>query len=466
MKTKFRILITVCTLAFVGVLNANATVNFGENNSGLIRANESLSVLNEKIASFESDINESIDYQKEAQMVTRWIVDMTEAKAVQRVMERGFVAPNETTSSFENEVENENNEATTDLAKEAQLMIKLIADKEEAKAVQRVMERGFVAPNETTSSFENEVGGENNNATIDLAEEAQLMIKSIADKEEAKAVQRVMERGFVAPNETTSSFENEVENENNETTTDLAKEAQLMTKLIADKEEAKAVQRVMERGFVVPNETTSLFENEVGNETNEATTDLAKEAQLMIKLIADNEEAKAVQRVMERGFVAPNETFSSFENEVGNENNEATTDLAKEAQLMIKLIADKEEAKAVQRVMERGFVALNETTSLFENEVGNENNEATTDLAKEAQSMIKLIADKAEAKAIQRVMERGFVAPNETTSLFENEVGNENNEATTNLAKEVQLMIKLIADKEEAKAIQRLIAEVKLDENK
>jgi len=283
MKTKFRILIAVCTLAFVGVLNVNATVNFGENNSGLIRANESLTVLNEKIASFESDLNGSVDYQKEAQMVTRWIVDMAEAKANQEVMGRGFVEPAETTNSFENEAGNETNDTTTDLAEEAQLMIKRIADNEEAKAVQRVMERGFVEPTETTSSFENEVGSENNYATTDLAEEARLMIKFIADNEEAKAVQRVMERGFVEPTETTSSFENEVASENIDATTDLAEEARLMIKSIADKEQAKAVQRVMERAFCEQKETANSFKNEAASEKKVAKTDLAEKAQLMIK---------------------------------------------------------------------------------------------------------------------------------------------------------------------------------------
>ncbi len=301
MKTNFRIISTVCSLAFVGVLSANATVNFEEKNSGLIYTNESLNVLNEKIASFESELNGSIDYQKEAQMVTRWIVDMAEAKATREVMERNLVAPSETTNSFENEAGNENFDATTDLAEEAQLMIKQIADNEEAKAVQRVMERGFVAPSETTGSFENEVGNETNDATTDLAEEAQLMIKQIADNEEAKAVQRVMERGFVEPTETTGSFENEVGSENNDATTDLAEEAQLMIKQIADNEEAKAVQRVMERGFVEPTETTGSLENEVGNENYDTTTDLAEEARLMIKLIADNEEAKAVQELIAEG---------------------------------------------------------------------------------------------------------------------------------------------------------------------
>jgi hypothetical protein len=253
MKTKIRIFITVCAFAIVGVLNASATVNFEEKNSGLILENESLSALNEKIATLESEINGNVDYQKEAQIVTRWIVDMAEAKATQKVMERGFVAPNEAFSSFENEAVNENNVETTDFRKEAQLITKLIADQEEAKAIQKVMERGFVSPSEAFNSFENEAVNENSVETTDFRKEAQLITKLIADQEEAKAIQKVMERGFVAPNEAFNSFENEAANENNVETTDFRKEAQLMTKLIADKEEAKAIQKLIAEGKLAEN---------------------------------------------------------------------------------------------------------------------------------------------------------------------------------------------------------------------
>ncbi len=193
MKTQIRTFITVSALVFAGVLNANAAGNFEEKNSGLISANESLTVLNEKIASFESELNGSIDYEKEAQLVTQWIADMAEAKATQRVMERGFVAPVETSSSSEYEVEN--NIGTTDFGKEALSITKSIVDMAEAKATQRVMERGFVTPNETINSFENEFVNENDDVNIDYGKEAQLLIKLIADKEEAKIVQKLIAEG-------------------------------------------------------------------------------------------------------------------------------------------------------------------------------------------------------------------------------------------------------------------------------
>ena len=304
MKTQIRTFITVSSLVFAGVLSANATVNFEEKNSGLIQANESLTVLNEKIPSFENELNGSIDYGKEAQLMIKSIADQEEAKTVQKVMERGFVAPSATINSSESEAGYENNAETTDFREEAQLMIKSIADQEEAKTVQKVMERGFVAPNGTINSSENEAVYENNAETTDFSKEAQLMIKSIADQEEAKVVLKVMERGFVAPSATISSSENEAGYENNVETTDFRKEAQLMIKSIADQEEAKVVQNVMERGFVAPSATISSSENEAGYENNVETTDFRKEAQLMIKLIADQEEAKVVQKVTAEDILA------------------------------------------------------------------------------------------------------------------------------------------------------------------
>jgi len=306
MKTQIRTLITVSALVFTGVLNANSAVNFEEKNSGLISANESVTVLNEKIASFESELNGSIDYGKEAQMVTQWIADMAEARATQKVFERGFVAPVETTNSFENEVVNENNNETTDFGKEALSIAKIIADMEEAKAIQRVMERGYVAPNEETNSLENEIGYENNNETTDFGKEALLITKLIADKEEAKVIQKVMDKGFADPVETTNSFENEVGNENSNETTDFGKEALLITKLIADKKEAKAIQKVMDRGFVTPVKATNSFENEVGYENKIETINYGKEALLITKLIADKAEADTLQKLIAEGKLAEN----------------------------------------------------------------------------------------------------------------------------------------------------------------
>ena len=253
MKTKIRTFITVCTLAFVGVLNANAAANFEEKNSGLNRTNESLTILNEKTTSFESELNRSVDYGKEAQLMIKQIADNEEVKAVQNVMDKGFIAPVETFNSSENEFVNENINETTDFLKEARLMTKLIADKEEAKAIQNVMEKGFVTPNETNNSFENKGTDENIDVTTDFLKEARTMTRLIADKEEAKAFQNIMKRGYIVPSETINSFENEIANETNDAIIDFGKEAKLLIKLIADKEEAKTVQKLIAEGKLEKN---------------------------------------------------------------------------------------------------------------------------------------------------------------------------------------------------------------------
>ena len=232
MKTTFKTVIAISALTF-GTLSSNAT----ENNSALVNSKE--------------NVAESIDYRKEAQTITHWIADLAEAKTTRMVMERNAVAPNEAGSYFGNSVENETLEETTDFRQEAQLMTKLVADKEEAKATQKVMERSFVTPSETISSFENEF--ENYNEIVDFRKEAQLMTKEIADVEESKVTREVMERTVVASSGATVSFESEVVVENNDETTDFRTETQLMTRLAADKEEAKAIQKLVAEGKLAVN---------------------------------------------------------------------------------------------------------------------------------------------------------------------------------------------------------------------
>lgn len=232
MKTTFKTVIAISALAF-GTLSSNAT----EINSVLLSSTE--------------NVAESIDYRKEAQMITHWIADLAEAKTTRLVMERNAVAPNNAVTYFGNSVENENLEETTDFRQEAQLMTKLVADKEETKATQKVMERNFVTPSEAISSFENEI--ENYNEIVDFRKEAQLMTKEIADLEEAKVTREVMEKTVVAQSEATGSFENEVVLENNGETNDFCTETQLMTRLAADKQEAKAIQKLVAEGKLAAN---------------------------------------------------------------------------------------------------------------------------------------------------------------------------------------------------------------------
>ena len=147
MKTKIRTLITVCVFATIGVLNVNAATNSDEKNVSLANGSESISALNEKIASFTTEANELVDYQKEAQMVTKWIADRIEAEATQQVLERNNSTVAETNSTMANFAGNENDENVTDFSKEAQLMVKLTADNEEAKAIRKLVSEGKITEN-------------------------------------------------------------------------------------------------------------------------------------------------------------------------------------------------------------------------------------------------------------------------------------------------------------------------------
>jgi len=210
MKTNFKNIAAVSTVVFAGVFSANAT----ENNSGLFTSAESTTV----------------DYRTEAQLVTRWFADMAEAKATQMVMERSWATATEAAASLENEAEN--TFETADFAAEAQLMTRETADREEARATQKVMERGWVAPTETSSSIENTI------EFNDFQKEAQLMTREIADREEAIATQKVMEKGWVEYQE------------NFDESDDFRTEAQLMTRLAADKEEVRAIQKLVSEGKI------------------------------------------------------------------------------------------------------------------------------------------------------------------------------------------------------------------------
>jgi len=210
MKTNLKNIAAVSAIVFAGVFSANAT----ENNSGL----------------FTSAENTTLDYRTEAQLITHWFADMAEAKATQMVMERSLATTTEAAASLQNEAESTSEIA--DLTAEAQLMTRETADREEARAIQKVMERGWVAPTETSNSFENTV--ELNN----FQKEAQLITREIADREEAVATQKVMEKGWVEYEENLNEF------------TDFRAEAQLLTHLTADKEEVKALQKLLSEGKI------------------------------------------------------------------------------------------------------------------------------------------------------------------------------------------------------------------------
>ena len=97
---------------------------------------------------------------------------------------------------------------------------------------------------------------------------------------------------------------------NDEATVDFRGEAMMLTKLTADKEEAKATQKLIEAGFQMLNETAETTEanseSAVSNLDESGVVDYLKEAQILAKKVADNEEAKAVQKLVEEGKIAEN----------------------------------------------------------------------------------------------------------------------------------------------------------------
>lgn len=140
MKTKIRTLIAVCTLAFIGVSTASATENLDEKNSATGSNKLNFSIENGAVE------NEMVDYQKEAQLIIRQVADMAEAKATQQIIGRseasiGDANVQETESAYEN------NEIMTDLKAESQLMLKMAADNEEEKAIQKLVGEGRFSEN-------------------------------------------------------------------------------------------------------------------------------------------------------------------------------------------------------------------------------------------------------------------------------------------------------------------------------
>ena len=161
MKTKIKSLIIICTVGLVGVLNANAALSnetLGVGATLTEAKNVKLENLNSSEFIFNDNADATIDYQKEAQLVTKWVADLEEAKAVQKLIDEGVFGSNQkmTTCAGEAKSENPNSsefifnedaDAAIDYRKEAQLVTKWIADREEAKVVQKLIDEGKLAEN-------------------------------------------------------------------------------------------------------------------------------------------------------------------------------------------------------------------------------------------------------------------------------------------------------------------------------
>jgi hypothetical protein len=112
MKTKIRIFIVVCVLGFTTTLSAKATSNFRNTNNTMIseedkntknvKTEESITTTdavitienNETISALLDRKSEKIDVRKEAQLVTKLTADKQEAKAVQKLIEEGKLTEN------------------------------------------------------------------------------------------------------------------------------------------------------------------------------------------------------------------------------------------------------------------------------------------------------------------------------------------------------------------------------------
>jgi len=158
MKTEIRTLAAICILGFIGAINVNAANYKNANNNvfveevkntmnGLGNEDGGLLLLAEK-ASLESnakvefllneDLDANVDLQKEAQAVTRWIVDQEEAKVFQKLLTEGKSDKFESVQILPNEDSDEN----VDFQKEAQSVTKWIVDNEEAKLTQKLIDEG------------------------------------------------------------------------------------------------------------------------------------------------------------------------------------------------------------------------------------------------------------------------------------------------------------------------------------
>jgi len=216
MKTKIGSLIIICTLGLVGVLNANAALSY--KTSCIVETLEEQNItkfesLNSAEFVFNEDADAAIDFQMEAQLVTKWIADNEEAETIQMLIDRGIFVSNDVTAFFASEARSENlnsaefdfsTDAEIDNQLDAQLITKLIADNEEAETIQMLIDRGIIVSNDETDSFASEARSENLNSAefdfnaeteIDYQLEAQLITKLIADNEEAKTIQMLIDRG-------------------------------------------------------------------------------------------------------------------------------------------------------------------------------------------------------------------------------------------------------------------------------
>ncbi len=151
MKTKTRTLVAICVLGFIATINVNAANYKNANNSLVVEEVKNLknesnltdNALSSSIEKFDASVSDAnfgstefllsndlyseVDFQKEAQSVTKWIADKEEAKLNKKLIAEGRFG----------KLNTEDN-----LQREASKVTKWIADQAEAKLIQKLIDEG------------------------------------------------------------------------------------------------------------------------------------------------------------------------------------------------------------------------------------------------------------------------------------------------------------------------------------
>jgi hypothetical protein len=137
MKTIIKSIVLLSAIGFFGVLNSNAASNCSLSAGESTYSTSVASVLN-------SDADAVVDYQKEAQLLTKWVADNEEAKTIKMLMDRNeFFSNEEVDSSAYPSAEV--SESLADFQNEARVIARSIADQQEAKMIQKLVEEGRLA---------------------------------------------------------------------------------------------------------------------------------------------------------------------------------------------------------------------------------------------------------------------------------------------------------------------------------
>ena len=137
MKTIIKSIVLLSAIGFFGVLNSNAASTCSLSASESTYLTSAASVLT-------SDADAVIDYQKEAQLLTKWAADNEEAKTIKMLMDRNDFFSTEVSDS--NACQSaEVSDSLADFQNEARVITRSIVDQQEAKTIQKLVEEGRLA---------------------------------------------------------------------------------------------------------------------------------------------------------------------------------------------------------------------------------------------------------------------------------------------------------------------------------